>query len=199
MAVRGPDTLKTVEKSFKKPVSTNVVLGDPGILLHYLGMDSGSCRQLEGSSCEHKYCLVTHGADGDKFFIHASKEHNLHHFSPYTTWGKMTKNLESCEFVLCRSLHCIIMSNAMDIPNVFFQFKNNTSKEPILKYIDYYKSVGLSADTMPYYEDVEQAKAYLNGNQYRPVKSSHESMQALVDAFPYFLFHRKEVRTSPLR
>ena len=197
MAVRGPDTLSAVKKSLKnhnhKPLHHPVALGDPGILLHHLGMDTGSCRRDSLAPCEHKYCLVTHGGDNLQRTRKVSKENQLQYFLPFTTWDIMVRQLETCEHVLCRSLHCIILSNAMEIPNVFFQFANNTNHEPIFKYIDYYKSLGVDADAMPYYEDVVLAKDYLAGTQHVKLLHTQRTVKELMESFPYYLFKRRDV------
>lgn len=196
-AVRGPDTLQTLQKSRQKSNLTlldnnTVAFGDPGILLDYLGMSSGSCRMQNFRQCENQFCLVPHGRDQEKFIKKAVNEGNLKRFDPFVTWDVMVTQLESCQYVLCRSLHCIILSDAMRIPNVFFQFPNTTNKEPIHKYKDYYAMFGISAMEMPYFEDVALATKYLQGDKHVQLQHHQTRINDLYDSFPLFLFEEQK-------
>ena len=193
LATRGPDTLQVIQEARKKAnmpalPDGSVALGDPGILLHHLGMDSGSCRQSQLRSCDYRFCFVSHAGDGGDFINKVVREHNFQRFSPFVTWDVMVRQLGTCQHVLCRSLHCIILSDAMNIPNVFFQFANTTNKEPIHKYRDYYGSFGISRDDMPYFEDAALAMEYLEGNKHVKLQHHQARIDALYEAFPLSLF-----------
>ena len=196
LAVRGPDTLATVERSLvkykKKPLNYKVAFGDPGILVHRLHMDARTCRYGSPTNCAHKFCFVKHGGDSDARVRELSEAYGIKAFSPYVEWAQMFRQMETCEFLLCRSLHCIIVADAIKTPSVFFQFPNNTNPEPMHKYRDYYKSVGVNTNDIPYYEDVPRAMAYLQGGQHVKIHTA-EMVKDLVEAFPFYLFKRSIV------
>lgn len=118
-AVRGPITAEAVTRS---GYTTPTVMGDPALLMP---MFIEPCRGT------HRVGLVPHLSD---------EWNHDDCIDPRDDPLQVVKKIASCDWVVCGSLHGIIVADAYDIPAVLAQ-SNEFIGHP-LKYADYYASTG---------------------------------------------------------
>ena len=173
-AVRGMLTAAKIKKGWRPDA-----LGDPARLIRLIGLSN---EEYCGSSCAYEICFVPHMKDANVY--QPAIGGVVHVFWPNTTWTNMIENLSNCRFVICSSLHCMIVSDALGIPNRWVQFKgSNTEKiAGLFKFQDYLSSI--SRINYPPARSLEQAIVL---GPYR--RQDNFNATALLASFPYHLFH----------
>ena len=127
-AVRGKLTLK------KLNFSSNIVLGDPGLLLSKFFKPT--TKKL------YDICIISHYQDyeyfiknyRDKYFIINMATNNIE---------KLANSINKCKFIFSSSLHGIIFSHSLGIPAIHLEYKELSSKKNF-KFKDYYSVINIS-------------------------------------------------------
>ena len=127
-AVRGKLTLK------KLNFSSNIVLGDPGLLL------SKYFKPI--TKKQYDICIISHYQDYEyfnqkyrgKYFIINMATNNIE---------KLANSIYKCKFIFSSSLHGIIFSHSLGIPAIHLEYKELVSKKNF-KFKDYYSVVNIS-------------------------------------------------------
>lgn len=166
-AVRGPATRK---KLLDQGVSCPEVYGDPALLLP-LFYDQAVTKRKE-------YIIVTHYSK--EKFIPAAYQTNV--VTTLTSdWRSFIDSIREAEFVLCGSLHALIIAEAYGIPALLIQSEID---KDLFKYEDYYLSTN-----RPKYQiaaTIEQAIQQRNFND--GIKNLDEIQNNLIKSFPVDLW-----------
>lgn len=186
--------------------------GDPGFLTPYLYPQYQKNSTTEATT-QTKYCIVPHVQDlklpeiQDTVQRLTTANITITIISPYDKWENVVPKLQSeCDYVASSSLHGLIVSDAMGIPTMWFQFPNKQTAqtEGNFKYIDYYDSIALPTDTttttllknnnlnsprkpQPNLLQLLNQSIY---NEPIPVDVRNRYMNQMIRSFPYHLFDR---------
>ena len=130
-AVRGPLTLKELRKCHNIP---NVPFGDPALLMR-------SMHKFPTNSITHEYGVIPHWVDYDLPVIKRLSELGMKIIDIRQATSKMLDELSNVRKVLSSSLHGLILSDAMNLPNGRVQFSSRVIGGDF-KFQDYCQSVG---------------------------------------------------------
>lgn len=187
-AVRG---LLTLEKIKAKPLNLvtdeeveSVSIGDPGTALIHLFPEI----QWKGNG---SYCFVPHHQDQEIFQISLHSSHlkeRVRMVSVRDSWPNVIELLSSCSYVASSSLHGLVVSDALGIPNAWFQWSGSQTQktEGWFKYNDYFTTVE-RASAQPVH-DIDQ----LVNNEIYSSPPEKDVLDRIINqikmSFPYHLF-----------
>jgi len=173
-AVRGLLTAEKLKSGWKP-----TAMGDPGRLIQLIELTTD---KYCGSTCAREICFVPHMKDANVY--KPSIESTVHVFWPNTTWTDMVEKLSGCRYVICSSLHCLIISDTLGIPNRWVQFEGSGTEKIAgqFKFQDYFTSIN-STRLQPT-RAIDEAVA-LGPSR----KQDNFNANKLLDSFPYHLFH----------
>jgi len=138
IAVRGNITLQRLKRNGIK-VDNNIVLADPGILSPFLiQMNNKNINQQN-----YELCVIPHRIEQGSQLIH--KNIKLNQFNILNVLEnpiKFIKSLTQCKRVLSSSLHGLIVSDSLGIPNMRIILSNKIIGGNY-KFIDYYSAFNL--------------------------------------------------------
>lgn len=133
IAVRGKLTLGQIEV----PPNSEIVLGDGGLLVSLL---------RRATPKRYKIGLIPHYAQADDPEVRALAEHpEIHLIDACASPREVIHHISQCESVLSSSLHGLIVSDALGIPNRWVQFPATSSRVigGSFKFLDYYSAFGI--------------------------------------------------------
>ncbi|WP_452220366.1 polysaccharide pyruvyl transferase family protein [Lacinutrix salivirga] len=133
LAVRGPETYKYLKN---KGFDVKPVFGDPAILLpRYFNPKTIS---------KYEFGIIPHYIDFENVnsIYSTSSEIKVINLLNNNV-EEVVKEILECKKIISSSLHGIIVSHTYNIPCIWVEFSNNLSGDGI-KFIDYFKSVGLN-------------------------------------------------------
>ena len=169
IAVRGNITLKRLINNGVK-IKNSVVLADPGLLFPFI-------FNLANFNNTKKYelCVIPHYVDINNILISAKIKVNKYNIlniteSPY----KFIISLLECKRVLSSSLHGLIISDSLGIPNMRFVVSDNIGGGDY-KFEDYYSSYNLSLPLK-----IDLRKTFFTENQLNEIKSNYKITRYMV-------------------
>lgn len=134
-AVRGRETLRRI----RQPVSSNVALGDPGLL----------AEMLIGRPAEKKYEIgfVPHYVDQGLPIIREilNLGRRIRLIDVFAPPLEVLKEIASCRHVISSSLHGLVVADAFAVPNIRVRLSSGVIDE--LKFDDYYSVFDIPVPT----------------------------------------------------
>lgn len=128
-AVRGALSLRRVNSA---NVSGDVALGDPGILADVL-LDHPVPKT-------HIVGIIPHYVDeGNPKFVTLAKRRGIKVIDVRTSPVEIVKQISSCEAILSSSLHGLIVSDALSVPNLHYPVSDKLTGGSF-KFRDYYSA-----------------------------------------------------------
>jgi hypothetical protein len=181
-AVRGPITREIIRKSGGY---CDTIYGDPALLLPEIY--NPKIRK------EHRLGYIPH-------YIHQNEElqtdaHTIDILrSSYEDIEAFVRELNSCEAVICTSLHAIIVANAYGIPARWATFQSSENKVAgdDMKFEDYFLSVGMPVQK-PF--DLSETRVLDSKRILQQMDKSVDlkiNLNALREAFPLEVIPKKE-------
>lgn len=181
-ACRGKQTLSKVDTKYRK-----IPLGDPGLLSNLIYKNEVKKTDKIG--------VIPHLRDENSYFLNDVIKRNPDIFkviSVAQTPEEVADEIKSCRLVLSSSLHGIIVSDSLGVPNAHLMLSDNLSSPNHLrggeyKFRDYYSGINRKyANFNPRVNDLTNMSAYdeLIKN-YKPVKDLEKIQKALIKSFPY--------------
>jgi len=179
LAVRGYETIKRLkELRIKAP---NVV-GDPALLLPLTYKPTNSLKKYKLGIIPHyvDYKLVQDVIIEKDILVIDLATNNIE---------DVIEKIYSCEFTISSSLHGLIVSQAYNIPSLWFQFSNNLSGDNI-KFYDYFSSVDINyydPFTMDQIPDLNSVSAFFD--RYKSINQINNNLltiqKELLKAAPF--------------
>ncbi len=162
-AVRGP---RTAEFLRNRGITVPDVYGDPALLLPELF--PGRFKAMG----EIEVGIVPNWADLDRF-----RGSKLPIIDPMRSWNVCVEDILKCRFVLCSSLHGLIIAESYGIPARYVRVSD---QEGTFKYRDYYESTGRP--------DFRTAGSIEEGLEMGGEPLPTFDTKPLLEAFPYDLW-----------
>ncbi len=166
-AVRGILTREYLEK---QGISCPNTYGDPALLLPYIYKPRVEKR--------YKLGIIPHYVDKDNSEVlglhHKIKDSTIINMVGYSHWHEVIDKIAQCEMIISSSLHGLILSDAYDIPNVWFTVSTSI-RGGRFKFLDYFSSVGRKQECIKLnerplvYDDIKRMVA-----SYRPISFNVE-------------------------
>mmetsp|Transcript_6743 Transcript_6743/g.9792 ORF Transcript_6743/g.9792 Transcript_6743/m.9792 type:complete len:882 (+) Transcript_6743:72-2717(+) len=154
-AVRGPNTyavLKEMNVSLK-----SVGLGDPGFLaatlyninrsgahlsqrqLKFPGGDSGNAASEKRRICFIPHVDYLNNSQHSQLLLLPSDDI----IGVKDSWRSLAESIRSCDFVASSLLYGIVLADAIGIPTLWFQLRDDTrAKDDAFQFEDYFKTIG---------------------------------------------------------
>lgn len=161
--VRGPLSLKTLNKQFDKPVKC--FLGDPALLLKLFHKPKLR-KDLVG-----KIGVVPHISNIDYFKKQVDGLSDFYLIDPTNRWEQVINEIYSCDKIVSSSLHGLICADAYDKPNVWIKIPGQSippcdknSDYGDFKYWDYLLSQVREIKFINNIKDDLRNKLYCGGN-----------------------------------
>jgi len=126
-AVRGKHSLKLID--YKK--KDDVALGDPGLLVDQL-------FDLKRAKTKKCIGIIPHYVDsGDLSLVKLSERfENIKILSVFSEIEDLLREIKNCDLVLSSSLHGLIVSDSLGVPNAWLKISNKLAGD--FKFYDYY-------------------------------------------------------------
>lgn len=175
-ALRGELSRRKVSKILGKEI--DVPLGDPGLLIDRVYPQKYAKNYTLG--------IIAHYSESDHPCFSQIKEKNKDSIiiditeSPSEVFEKISK----CEFIVSSSLHGLVFSDALGIPNLHLKATDKLGGDGF-KFDDYYSSFGVEHICWDISKKTELPTTQIIKDLYRISLDDAEKMKdALVDAFP---------------
>ena len=199
VAVRGNVTLQRLLKNGIK-VSNSVVLADPGLLLPIIFHvnESTITKKI------HELCIIPHYIDKHNILVKKKIRINNYFILDINSNPlNFISSLSKCKRVLSSSLHGLIISDSLGIPNMRFVVSNRIAGGDY-KFKDYYSAYGLE---LPQKLDLrnttftEKKLDIIDKNYKIPIELIKKKQCQLLKNFPYklneeFIFFKKSCHKS---
>ncbi len=175
-AVRGNLSKKRAEKLLNKKL--DIVVGDPGLLSSY----------LISNKIEKKYSIgiIPHFREQDEPIFQELANYYANSLfidvkqSPET----VIKQISQCEVILSSSLHGLIISDSLHIPNFHIKVTNKLVGDGF-KFDDYYSAFNMEHNFIDLNKDKFPSLDWIKDN-YKVEKEKVEKIKKdLISAFPY--------------
>ena len=185
LAVRGNITLHRFIKNNIK-VTNSIVLADPGILFPFL-FDQD---KLNKTIKIYDLCIIPHYVDLNNKLIKVNiKVHNIFILNIKETPDKFFDTLLKCKRVLSSSLHGLIFSDSLRIPNMRMVVSDKVIGGDY-KFKDYYSAYGLELPMK-----IDLRKTVFEENQLNTIDENYKISDAIIKkkqcqlliSFPYKL------------
>ncbi len=182
LAVRGQLTLDFLFANklvTNATVKSDVVLGDPALILPYI---YPQCRR--DTDPPRPICLVLHNNDKKINRTEFPSElivENIWHSS--LDYHEMLENIIECELVVSSSLHGIIVAEAFGVPARWIQFPGSAKSEGEYKYCDYYTGSRINDPSMnvsALMRDNGKGQCIGYGDEFNPFKPARNVSEALI-------------------
>ncbi|WP_144061003.1 polysaccharide pyruvyl transferase family protein [Agrococcus pavilionensis] len=170
-AVRGALTLAKLQPGQQR----GVVLGDPGLLVGLL---------FDAQEVETKYELgvVPHYVDASAPLLgELSRSADVSIIDVAAPVAEVVRGVAQCRRIISSSLHGLVLSDALRIPNAWVQFSADVAGDGF-KFADYYSGFGREPDVTPLSPMRDLLRAV--ETRYRPIESLDAVQAALLDTFP---------------
>jgi len=161
--VRGPLSLKTLNKQLDKPVKC--FLGDPALLLKLFHKPKFR-KDLVG-----KIGVVPHVSNIDYFKKQVDGLSDFYLIDPTNRWEQVVDEIYSCDKIISSSLHGLICADAYDKPNVWIRIPGQSippccenSDYGDFKYWDYLLSQGREIKFINNIQENLSDNLYCGGN-----------------------------------
>ncbi len=176
LAVRGELTRKRIEKILNKEIK--VPTADGGLLASFLLSEKPQKRYSIG--------IIPHFREKDNpcFKELLKKFENSTIIDVQDTPYNVTKKIAECECVISSSLHGLIISDSLGIPNAHLVVSNKLLGDGY-KFDDYYSCYGLKHDFIKKEELSKVTTDFIKRNYKVPKKMVEEKKKQLIDVFPY--------------
>lgn len=181
-AVRGKQTRSKVDSKYRK-----IPLGDPGLLSNLIYTNEVDKTEKIG--------VIPHLRDENSYFLNEIIKKRPDIFkviSVAQSPEEVADAIKSCKLVLSSSLHGLIVSDSLGVPNAHLMLSDNLSSPHHLrggeyKFRDYYSGVNREYSNFnPRDNDLMDMSLYeeLIVN-YRPIENLSKIQKALIKSFPY--------------
>lgn len=137
LGVRGKLTQKNLGLE-----NTNIVLGDPGLLVSYIFPEKMEKKWVLG--------IIPHFFDKNEMIIEIWKNKyaaEVKIIDVQRSPDKVISDIKQCQHIISSSLHGLITADAFNIPNAMFAIRTNTTRDDY-KYLDYYSALGVEMNVI---------------------------------------------------
>ncbi|WP_405216958.1 polysaccharide pyruvyl transferase family protein [Agrococcus sp. Ld7] len=175
-AVRGELTLAKLQPAQQR----GVVLGDPGLLMGLLF----NANEIE---TDYELGVIPHYVDAGLPAV--SELRSSAHVSVIDVAAPVedvVRSIARCRRVISSSLHGLVVSDALRIPNLWVKLSNDVAGDGF-KFADYYSALGREAHAIPIAPT--PGLVQLIDERYRPIDALEEMQTALLGAFPREVAH----------
>ncbi len=165
----------------------NIPMGDPGLL----------CNLIYKNNIEKtdKIGVIPHLRDEYSNYLNKiiKKYPEFFKIIPVSqSPEKVADDIKSCKLILSSSLHGLVVSDSLGVPNIHLMLSDNLKSPNHLrggeyKFRDYYSGVGKKYENFnPRNKDLLDMNEYDKIiKRYRPLKNLEAIQEALIKAFPY--------------
>lgn len=135
LSVRGYLTRDALLKGFNVH---NIPVGDPGLLFPQL------CLSINKPEKKYKYGVIPHHSRFDDKNMWENIQDESALFIDFRTddYEYIYHQMNSCEYIISQSLHGLIFSDSLGIPNAWLGYGINEHNESKFKFYDYFSSIG---------------------------------------------------------
>lgn len=164
-----------------------IPIGDPGLLCNLMYKNKVEKEDIIG--------VIPHYRDKQSHFLNDVILKNPKIFkviSVSQSPEKVADEIKSCKLILSSSLHGLIVSDSLGVPNIHLILSDNLKSPHHLrggefKFRDYYTSIGKEyANFNPRNKSLLDTKNYKKIiNNYKPVKNLKDIQNSIIKSFPY--------------
>ncbi|MCL2015125.1 MAG: polysaccharide pyruvyl transferase family protein [Defluviitaleaceae bacterium] len=134
-ALRGQLTKEILEKTLKSPI--DCVLADPGLLAGLLAQ-----KLFSPQPKKYKLGIIPHFLENKHPAFYNVQENTPNSIMINILQEPISflKQIAQCEYIVSSSLHGLVMSDSLGIPNLWIRCKYQAKRKDFSKYRDYYSS-----------------------------------------------------------
>ena len=170
IAIRGNYSLQRIIKNGQK-ISNSVVLADPGILFPLIY----DLIQLNAIEKKHELCVIPHYIDKTNILIKTKiKINNFLILNITDNPSKFIFSLLRCKRVLSSSLHGLIISDSLGIPNMRMLVSNKIGGGNY-KFKDYYSAYNFDLPMK-----IDLRKTFFTEKQLKNIDSNHKISDIII-------------------
>ena len=144
--VRGRFTLEAIKNCKPSYDISNVVLGDPGLLLPWFINNN-----INVNNNKYKYGIILHYIDKKyvkEYFMEEFLNNNLIIDIQTNDFYKLSKQINECETIIASSLHGLIFANSFNKSVIWIELEKSQLTKDNIKFYDYFSVFNVDTEKL---------------------------------------------------